>query len=207
LCETLSKEQHRVSVFITASGITYYGLKERETPFQESDPPADDFLARVAIAWENEVDEAGKKGLRVVKIRAGAVLNPEGGALKKLATPVKFFVGAPLGSGKQFVSWIHLDDLCNIYIKAIEDPSMTGVYNAVAPEPVTNKKLTQEIAKILKRPLWLPPVPGFIVKLIAGEVAEFVLHGGKVSCAKIQKAGFVFRFPTIQEALKDLFAR
>lgn len=207
LCDTLSKIEHRVGAFISASGIGYYGLEEKNTPFQESDPPAGDYAARVTLAWEQGADEAKKQGLRVVKLRTGLVLSAQGGALKKLAAPVKFMVGAPLGSGRQIVNWIHVDDVCNIYIKAIEDVSMNGVYNAVAPQPVTNKELTEEIAKVLKRPLWLPPVPGFIVRIIAGEVAQLVLNGGEVSCAKIQRAGYVFQFPDIRLALMDLLRK
>ncbi|MEX1240088.1 MAG: TIGR01777 family oxidoreductase [Cyclobacteriaceae bacterium] len=207
LCETLLKEKHHVDAFIAASGISYYGLENEGRSFAESDPSAEDFMARVTSAWEKEVDGVRKAGPRVVRIRTGVVLSRSGGALKKLVTPIKFFVGAPLGSGRQYVNWIHLDDLCSIYIKAIEDATMEGAYNGVAPQPVTNRTLTVEIAKILKKPLWLPPVPGFVVKLIAGEVAELVLKGGKVSSGKIERAGFRFQFSTIGEALKDLLGR
>jgi uncharacterized protein len=206
LAKTLRKEPHRVQALISASGISYYGLVDPGRPFVESDPPAGDFLAQVTIAWEKDVVEL-KDVLRTVSIRCGAVLSTEGGALVKLAQPVKFFVGAPLGSGKQYVNWVHVDDVCGIYIKAIEDTSMRGAYNAVAPHPVTNKELTQEIARVLKRPLWLPPVPGVVVKLIAGDVAEFVLEGVKVSSEKIEKAGYHFRYNTIRSALEDLLAK
>ncbi|MEX2231704.1 MAG: TIGR01777 family oxidoreductase [Cyclobacteriaceae bacterium] len=206
LKETLAKEEHRVNIFISASGIGYYGLEEKGSEFVESDAPGQDFMARVATAWEGEVDKMHEAGLRIVKIRTGVVLSREGGALKKLADPVKFFVGASLGSGKQLVNWIHIDDLCRIFIRAIEDPSMQGPYNAVAPQPVTNKTLTVEIARALKRPLWLPPVPGFVVKLIAGDVAEIVLKGGKVSSQKIEREGFDFQFKDVRGALIDLLA-
>lgn len=206
LNETLAREKHQINTFISASGIGYYGLEDKGSEFVESDPPGQDFMARVATAWEEEVDKLDKAGLRIVKIRTGVVLSREGGALKKLADPVKFFVGAPLGSGKQLVNWIHIDDLCRIFIRAIEDPSMQGPYNAVAPQPVTNKTLTVEIARALKKPLWLPSVPGFVVKLIAGDVAEIVLRGGKVSSQKIDRAGFDFQFIDVRAALKDLLA-
>ncbi|HEX8037833.1 MAG TPA: TIGR01777 family oxidoreductase, partial [Chryseosolibacter sp.] len=205
LNETLRTHPHHVTAFISASGISYYGLEDRGRSFIESDPPAGDFMAGVATAWEREVDALRGAGLRIVKVRTGVVLAREGGALKKLETPVKFFVGAPLGSGHQYVNWIHLDDLCQVYVKAIEDTSMQGAYNAVAPNPVTNRELTRAIAKVLKRPLWLPAVPGFAVKLLAGEVAEVVLKGGKVSAEKIEKAGFEFQFKTINRALQALY--
>lgn len=206
LNETLAREQHRVTTVISASGIGYYGLEDKGTAFVETDSPGQDFVARVTTAWEDEVDKMVRSGLRIVKIRTGVVLSRDGGALKKLTDPIKFFVGAPLGSGKQFVNWIHIDDLCEIFIKAIEDPSMQGAYNAVAPEPVTNKDLTTEIARALKKPLLLPAVPGFVVKLIAGDVAEIVLRGGKVSSEKIEMAGYQFQFADVRAALNDLLA-
>lgn len=204
LYEGLTRVPHRVRTFISASGISYYGLEDRDRSFVETDPPASDFMAGVTVAWERAVDEVAALGIRVVKLRTGVVLSRGGGALQRLATPVKFFVGAPLGSGEQYVSWIHLDDLCRLYLRAIEDTSMEGVFNAVAPHPVTNRELTSTIAKVLGRPLWLPPVPGFVVRLIAGEVAEVVLNGSKISCNKLAAAGFRFEFETVEEAVKDL---
>ena len=208
LNKTLAKADHHVSTFISASGISYYGLGDPPgNAFVESDPSATDFMARVTVAWEKEVLAISEPAIRKVMIRTGVVLSRTGGALAKLITPVKYFVGAPLGSGKQYTNWIHLDDLCGIYIKAIEDPLMSGAYNAVAPNPVTNKELTREIARVLKRPLWLPPVPGFLVKLIAGEVAEVVLKGGKISSKRIENEGFEFEFREVRPALEDLLAR
>jgi len=206
LKETLAAEAHQVSAFISASGTNYYGLEDPGRKFVESDGPGKDFMARVTVAWESEADNIARGGLRVVKIRTGFVLSSAAISLKRLTLPVKLFVGAALGSGRQFLSWIHVDDLCEIYIKAIEDVSMQGVYNAVAPNPVTNETMTREIARVLNRPLWMPPVPGFIVKLIAGEVAEIVLKGGKISAEKIEAAGFDFQFRTIDKALEDLLA-
>jgi uncharacterized protein (TIGR01777 family) len=162
-------------------------------------------MAHVAIAWEDEARKFEALGSRVVMLRTGVVLSKEGGALKKLETPIKFFAGAPLGSGRQYVNWIHIDDLCRMYLMALEDPSMKGAYNAVAPNPVTNRTLTTAIAKVLKKPLWLPPVPGFVVKLIAGQVATLVLKGDRVSCSKIEEQGFRFHFRTIDDALKALY--
>lgn len=196
---------HRVTTLVSASGISYYGLGDpKSDAFIESDPPADDFMARVAVAWEREVQAAGRLGIRAAMLRTGVVLSSRGGALEKLALPVRLFIGAPLGTGKQYVNWIHIDDLCSLYIKAIEDNSMTGAYNAVTPGPVTNIEMTKAIASTLRRPLWLPPVPGFVVKLIAGEVGELILKGGKISAGKIQNVGFHFRFPVLKSALSDL---
>lgn len=202
---TLKKNQHQVHTFISASGINYYGLTDNVRAWIESDPPGHDFMAQVTQAWEREADAFNADGIRVVKIRTGVALGTESIALRRIAQPIRFFVGAPLGTGRQFFNWIHIDDLCAIYIKAIRDVSMRGVYNAVAPSPVNNRELTAEMAKILKRPLWAPPVPGFLVKLIAGEVAEVVLKGGKVSAGKIQDCGFVFQFRTLRSALADIY--
>lgn len=205
LRETMQAHAHQVKTFISASGISYYGLNSpQNNAFVESDPPANDFMAGVALAWEKEVREINDPAIRRVIIRTGVVLTREGGALKKLVMPVKFFVGAPLGSGSQFFNWIHLDDLCRLYLKAIEDPKMSGPYNAVAPNPVTNRELTRMIAHILKRPVILPAVPALIVRLVAGEVAEVVLKGGKISSEKIERAGFDFKFRTIDKALQEL---
>ena len=204
LNEALSGMRHKVKTFVSASGISFYGLDAcpRGT-FVESDLPASDFMAVVAVAWEKEVNEM-PSSIRKVMIRTGVVLSRNGGALEKLAMPIRYFVGAPLGSGQQVVNWIHLDDLCGIYMKAIDQPQLSGPFNAVAPNPVTNKELTREIARILKRPLWLPPVPGFVVQAIAGGVAEIVLNGGKISSEKIESTGFKFQFSTVGEALVDL---
>lgn len=203
IAEALVRIPNRVKTLISASGISYYGLAENTRSFIESDPPGDDFMAKVSDAWEKEVD-AARDRVRVVKIRTGVVLNKDGIAMKKLTMPIKFFVGAPLGSGKQCVNWIHIDDVCRIYVKAVEDATMQGAYNAVAPNPVTNAELTRELARALKRPLFLPPIPGFMVRLIAGEVADVVLKGGSISSLKVEQAGFEFRFKTVRSALEDL---
>jgi uncharacterized protein (TIGR01777 family) len=204
LKETLSKISHGVKNFISASGIGYYGFAGPEKVFEESDPPGDDFLAKVTSAWEDEAETLTTLGLRVVKIRIGVVLSAEGGALKALAQPIRLNAGAPLGSGAQFLSWIHIDDLCRIFIRAIEDESMRGVYNAVAPTPVTNKEMTQAIAATLHKPLLLPPIPGFVIRMAVGGVAEIVLNGSVVSSKKIERTGFSFQYKALSDALQDL---
>lgn len=205
LRKALEEGGHQVKTFISASGIGYYGLEHSRTgPFKETDPAGVDFMAGVTVAWENEVLKINDPAIRKVIIRTGVALSLEGGALDKLVKPIRYFVGAPLGTGNQFFNWIHIDDLCRLYLKAIEDPKMSGPYNAIAPNPVTNRELTRMIAHTLKRPLILPAVPAFIVRLIAGEVADVVLKGGKISSEKIERAGFDFKFRTIDRALQDL---
>jgi uncharacterized protein (TIGR01777 family) len=205
LADTLRSTPHQVKVFVSASGISYYGLDmPPHYAFIESDPPASDFMARVTVAWEESVAQIQDPAIRIVMLRTGVVLNNGSGALERLVTPVRFFVGAPLGSGDQYFNWIHIDDLCKLYVKAIEDNSIRGVYNAVAPNPVTNKELTRTIARVLKKPLWLPPIPAIVVRVIAGEVSEVVLKGGRISSKKVEHAGFDFEFRTIDTALHNL---
>lgn len=204
LKSTLAMGGHHVKNFIAASAIGYYGFEHGEKVFKETDAAGKDFSAQVTTAWEKENDNLTDLGLRTVKIRIGIVLSDQGGALEKLATPIKLMAGAPLGTGDQYLSWIHIDDVCNIFIKAIEDTSMQGVYNAVAPVPVTNKEMTKAIAKTLNKPLVLPPVPGFVIKMIVGQMAEIVLNGARVSSKKIEHTGFHFQYETLESALINL---
>lgn len=201
LAHYLSKNQ-QVKTVVAASAIGYYGFGLTDHEFSEVSNPGTDFLAQVVRAWEGEVDKI--KSARVVKLRIGIVLSEKGGALKEMMKPVAWGVGSPLASGNQFLSWIHIDDLCRMFIKALEDGSMQGAYNATGPYAVTNRALTEAIAKTLHKPLVLPPVPGFLLKIIVGEMADLVINGSIVSSAKIQKAGFTFKFPTLETALDDL---
>jgi len=170
----------------------------------EDSPPSNDFMAKCCIAWENAVDEGVALGLRIVKFRTGVVLD-NGGALAKMAMPVKLYAGSPLGSGKQWIPWIHSQDVVDMYIYAIENENFAGVYNMVAPNPVTNEQLTQAIAKQLHKPLWLPNVPTFFLKFLLGEMSTIVLGSTKVSAQKIEDAGFKFKYPVIKEALAEIY--
>lgn len=205
LLKTLKNTKHQVKTFIGASAIGYYGYNLHENVLAEDAPAGKDYLAGVVVDWEKASDQLESAGLRVVKIRIGIVLAKEGGALVEMAGPVKWGIGSPLASGKQMMSWIHLDDLCNIFVKAIEDSSFTGAYNAVAPQPVTNREMTKEIARTLHRPFFMPSVPAFVLKLMLGEMAEIVIHGAAISSGKIQKSGFVFQYPRLTEALKNIY--
>ncbi len=204
LFSALAKGNHAVKTFVSASAIGYYGFTRNQEWKTEQDLPGTDFLSGVVVAWENGVDKMTSLGLRVVNIRIGIVLSKQGGALAELARPVRFFLGAALGTGRQEMSWIHIDDLCNIFIKAIEDQAMSGVYNGVSPVPATNDEMTRTIAQVLRRPLWLPRIPGFFLRLLIGEMADVVLNGNRVSADKIMKAGFKYRFVDLKEALRDL---
>lgn len=203
LFRALQNKKHIVRTFISASGIGYYG--QGEQTFTENDGPGKDFLAGVCSRWEEAADRFGSLGLRVVKIRTGVVLSARGGALPKLSQPVKLFVGAPLGAGKQILPWIHMDDLCAIYLKAVEEETISGSYNAVAPHPTTNAEMTSAIAEVLKKPLILPPIPAFVLKALLGELADTVLYGSAVSPGKILRAGFKFKFDRLKDALQDIY--
>jgi uncharacterized protein (TIGR01777 family) len=205
LFEELRKEKHQVKTFVSASAIGYYGPGDENTVFHETSEPGLDFLAQVTKRWEEESEKMNSLGIRVVKLRIGIVLSEKGGALKAMAKPIRLGLGSPLGSGQQYLSWIHLDDLCGLFIKAVEDPQLQGVYNAVGTKPVTNVEMTKAIAKVLKKPLWLPPIPVFLLKAVLGERAMLVTTGSKISGEKIQKAGFKLRFTELESALRDLF--
>jgi len=204
LFEELKKGNHTVKTIISASAIGYYGFRDETKIYTEDSPPGDDFLAQVARRWEEEVDAFDKLNIRVVRIRIGIVLSASGGVVEAILRPVKWYVGAPLGSGDQTVSWIHLDDLANIFVKAVEDKTMEGAYNGVAPHPVSNRELTKTIANTVRRPIIFPAIPAFVLKSLLGEMADLVLYGSKVSCAKIQQAGYIFAFTNVEAALNDL---
>lgn len=204
LFDTLKNHPHTLKTLVAASAIGYYGFGFDEEVFTEESKAGEGFLADVTRQWEEQVDQIDKLGLRLVKLRIGIVLSEKGGALAEMTKPIRFGIGAPLGSGKQFLSWIHIDDLCAMFIQAAENLSWHGAYNAVGINWVTNAELTKAIAHVLKKPLWLPPIPDFIMKLILGEMAGMVLNGSKVSSEKIRKAGFKFKYEKLDEALKRL---
>lgn len=204
LYQTLLQKKHQVKTVVAASAIGYYGFGLSDELFTEESRPASDFLADVTQKWEAAVEKIDDLGIRVVKIRIGIVLSNKGGALKEMARPIKLGFGAALGTGRQMMSWIHIDDLCGMFIKAIEDSSLSGAYNGVSPNPVTNVELTKALSRVLEKPLWLPNVPPFALKLLVGEMADIVLNGCNVSAKKIQKTGFQFKFPLLENALNHL---
>lgn len=197
----INRGSNSVKAFVSASAIGYYGMTLDTKVFTEESKPGTGFLADIVTAWEHEADQLNNK--RLVKIRIGVVLSKKDGALNEIAKPIRLGFGAPLGTGEQLVSWIHLDDLCNIFIKAVEDQSMQGAYNAVT-DVVTNRELTKAIAKTLHKPLWLPAIPSFALKLVLGEMAVIVLLGSNVSSDKIRHEGFSFKFEKLETALNDL---
>jgi uncharacterized protein len=206
LFDTLKKQNHSVKTFVSASAIGYYGFGLHDEIFTEESNGGNDFLASVTKQWEEETNTITSLGLRVVKLRIGIVLSDKGGALVEMAKPIRLGAGSPLGTGKQYLSWIHLDDLCGMFIKAVENEKMEGTYNAVT-NWATNADFTKAIAHILKKPLWLPPVPSFVMKIILGEMANLVVNGSKVSSEKIRKVGFQFKYEELEGALRNLLIR
>ncbi|MBI5049396.1 MAG: TIGR01777 family protein, partial [Nitrospirae bacterium] len=188
--QSIKNVTQRPKVIISASAIGYYGPREDEY-VTEDFPPGNDFLAEVCKLWEAGALKAEGLGVRVVLLRIGAVLESDGGALPKMAFPFKFFLGGHIGSGRQWFSWIHRDDVIGIIKYALENDSISGPINITAPEPVRNKELCSAIGKVLRRPSWLS-VPPFIVKLTLGELGDMLLTGQRVIPEKILKAGYRF---------------
>ena len=200
----LKKNKHCVKTVVSASATGYYGDRGNELMFEESGP-AHDFLGKCCILWEQAVDEGINLGLRVVKFRTGVVLDKESGALQKIAQPVKYGFGAPLGSGHQWISWIHLNDVTAMYAFGVDNEHLQGVFNMCSPQPITNASLTKAIAKQLQKPLWLPNVPAFALKLALGEMSTVVLESTKASSRKIEEIGFEFSYPNIEKALQEIY--
>lgn len=209
IVKTLQEKKIKLKSFISASGINYYGTKTTDTIFTENDGPGNDFLSEVVVLWERAADQFKDQNLaeRVVKIRTAVVLSEKDGALKKMLPTIKMGIGSALGSGKQYMPWIHIDDICSIYEFALKNPDVDGAFNAVSPQHTTNENLTKKIAEVLKKPLFMPNVPGFVLKLIFGELADALLEGSRASAEKIQKAGFQFKFPDLKNALENLLKK
>ena len=201
----LNKKNPKLKAFISASATGYYGAITSEHIFSETDPPAGDFLGQVCEKWEHTADKFTSLGIRKVKIRTGVVLSKKGGALAKLHRPVQWGVGSAIGSGEQYMPWIHLDDLCAIYIHALENEKMEGVYNAVAPEHVTNKAFTRKLSRALGKPFWFPNIPALAMKLLFGQMAVMLLEGSRVSSKKIRSMPYKFLYPELDNALEEIY--
>ncbi|MGS2763566.1 TIGR01777 family oxidoreductase [Sinomicrobium sp. M5D2P9] len=204
LHRTLACEDgHQVKMLLSASAIGYYPDSEVHY-YDEDEPEADDsFPGKVIQEWEAAADSVERLGIKVAKIRIGLVLSAKGGALPKMARPVKYFVGAALGNGQQWQSWIHIEDLAEIFL-FVAEKGVSGVFNGVAPNPVTNEKLTKEIAHVLHKPLFLPNVPRFIMRCLLGEMSYLLFSSQRVSSRKITDMGFLFTYSSIRPALEDL---
>ncbi len=202
LVDIIAKKETRPATLICSSAVGYYGSRGNEI-LTEKSAPGDDFLAKVCKDWEKEALRAEEYGVRVVLIRTGVVLGDDGGALAQMLPPFKLGLGGRLGNGRQYMSWIHIDDLTAIMLQAMENQKLRGPINAVAPNPITNSEFTQALAATLHRPAVLP-VPGFALKLILGEFGEVLLSSQRVVPEVLQQAGYTYTFPEIEEALRNL---
>ena len=205
LVQSIEKSDKRPKVLISASAVGYYGPRDDE-PVNESTPPASDYLASVCLQWEAEAQKAEELGLRVVRVRIGGVLGKGGGLLAQMEGPFRNFAGGPLGSGKQWFSWIHLDDLVGIFKYALESEAVSGPVNGTSPNPVTNKEFSNALGRALNRPAILT-VPAFAVKLALGELASVILTGQRVVPEKALEAGYKFKYTDIDAALKAIFKK
>lgn len=201
LVNAIEKAANKPKVFISASAIGYYGNSEQ--PVTEESKPGDDFLARVVRAWEEETKKIDLFKVRRVNVRIGIVLDKNEGALARMITPFEYFIGGPLGSGKQWFPWIHIDDVTGIFLYAIDNENVEGAVNCVSPNPVTMNQFAKAIGKTLKRPSSLR-MPEFLLRLILGESSSVVTGGSKVSSSKIISCGFKFKYSYIEEALNNL---
>ncbi|MBE9053094.1 TIGR01777 family protein [Nostocales cyanobacterium LEGE 11386] len=201
IVEAITKANPRPSVLVNASAIGYYGTSETAT-FDETSSSGNDFLAQVCQAWEAEAQKVKDAGVRLVILRFGIVLG-NGGALGKMITPFKLFAGGPIGSGRQWFSWIHLDDLVSLILQALTKPEMEGVYNATAPNPVRMVDLSQTLGEVMHRPSWLP-VPAFALEALLGDGAMVVLEGQQVLPQRTLEAGFEYQYPHLPSALRQI---
>lgn len=201
--DKLQNMNHSVDHFISASGINIYPHSKTKLYTEEDTEVGDNFLAQVVQQWEEAAARFKDLGMDVTKVRTGMVLSNEDGAFPKLVKPIKYGVGAPFGSGEQWQSWIHIEDIAEVYLFLLKN-RLEGIYNAVAPSAVQNQKMVKMIASHLDSPLWLPNIPEFVLKIMLGEMALLVLEGQLVSSQKIQKMGYSFKFHNLETALKDL---
>ena len=200
IVEAVAKANRKPAFLLNGSAVGYYGPHGDEIVTEET-PAGSDFLSSVCRAWEEEARKAEPLGIRVIRLRTGIVLGPRGGALAKMVLPFKLFIGGPLGSGAQWMPWIHLEDEIGLMLHLIEAPQCAGPVNATAPNPATMREFCQTLGKVMRRPSWAP-VPGFALRLMLGEMADMLLTGQRAVPAAAQKLGYPFRYPNLSDALK-----
>ncbi len=200
----ITREGINLKAFISASATGYYGTSTSLQIFNENDPAANDFLGNVCKEWEEATDLFSSTGIRTVKIRTAVVLEKTDSALSKLMKPAKFGFLVKTGNGRQYMPWIHITDLCNIYLLAINKPDMSGSFNAVAPQSVTHSEFVNTLAQVMGKPVSPVHVPGFLLKVILGEMAKVVLKGSRVSSEKIMNEGYLFLYSDLDKALNNV---
>jgi len=203
LFNALQSISHNVNQYISSSGVSIYPNSKDKLYSEENVEIDTSFLAEVVVAWERAADSFSALGIEVTKVRTGVVLAKDAGALCQMLKPIKMGLVSVLGDGKQWLSWIHIEDIARMYLYIL-DKQLEGVYNGVAPSPVTNKKVTKAIAAICGKSLWLPRVPAFLIRLLLGEMSTLVLEGQLVSAKKIQANGFRFKYTNIEASLVNL---
>jgi uncharacterized protein (TIGR01777 family) len=207
ILDELKKNNQTIDTFISASAVGYYGSLTSKEIFSEESPNGSDFLGNVCREWESVAHsfKSNHVANKISIVRFGVILDRDGGALKKIAVPIRLGLGSGVGTGKQWVPWIHISDLCGMLGFVITHET-GGTYNAVAPEHVTNNEFTQKVASVLKRKIILPNIPAFLIKLLLGEMAVVLLTGSRVSSDKITGRGYLFKYPHLKEALRNIFA-
>jgi uncharacterized protein (TIGR01777 family) len=206
LVDGLAALARRPAVLVSASAVGIYGDR-RDEELTESSQPGSDFLADVCVAWEREASRAAEIGMRVAMIRIGIVLGSNGGALAKMLTPFKLGLGSPLGSGRQYMPWVHIDDLVKLMLFAAGESSVHGPLNGVAPNPVTNREFTKTLGKVLGRPTFMPSVPRIALRIMLGEVADVLLSSQRARPRAALAAGFLFQFTELEPALRDVLRK
>jgi uncharacterized protein (TIGR01777 family) len=205
LFKALKNHPNQVKQIVSASGTAIYPNSDKVVYNENATEIDNSFLGNVVFKWEESADKFKTLGLKVCKLRTGIVLSNKGGALPEMAKPIKMGLGSAFGTGKQVQSWIHIHDIAALYFFAISN-DLEGVYNAVAPNPVSNEKLTKAIARVLKKPLFMPNIPKFVMKLLLGEMHELLFENRNLSDLKIIEKGFVFKYKTIEKALENIYA-
>jgi uncharacterized protein (TIGR01777 family) len=204
LVKSFKQHQKELKTVIAASAVGYYGFETSKHIYSETDAPATGFLGDTCVKWEKATSCFNEVSERLVQLRIGVVLDKNGGALKKMAQPVHFYVGAAIGAGKQYMPWIHVKDLCSLILFTLKNQKTHGIYNAVSSTHITNEEFTIAIGKALHKPILLPAISAFIIKALYGDMASMVLEGSRVSNQKIKEAGFKFEFDNIDDALENL---
>jgi len=206
LYNLLERETNTVNTFISASATGIYGSSTTDHVYREKDLLGADFLADVCLNWEAQVFKIKDLGIRTVVLRTGLVLAKDNGALAKMIIPFKLGLGSALASGKQYTPWIHIEDLCKMYLYALENSTMENAYNAVVGDDINNEEFSKTLSKVLKKPFFMPRVPKFILTVVFGEMAVILTEGSRVSSEKIRKEGFKFSYPRLIKALQNLLA-
>ncbi|MFS0674637.1 TIGR01777 family oxidoreductase [Ornithinibacillus sp. 179-J 7C1 HS] len=206
LINLMKQMDHKPEVFISGSAVGYYGISDEKIFTEETKKPGEDFLADVVVAWENTAKQAEEIDIRTVYARFGVILGKDGGALPLMSLPTKLFIGGRVGKGEQWTSWIHINDVVDLIIFAVQNKNISGALNVTAPNPTRNKEFNQKLANSLHRPYWFP-TPGLLIRIATGEMSQLVLKGQYVVPNKALENGFEFSYPTLDSALHQLFGR